>query len=134
MASEHSLDPSPAAAGVLAAAPTPAQATSPSGAEALRVRRRERLRMLPVVAISYVVDTGLLLCFCVVGVLPWTMPLVFLASGLVVCALFHVVLSSHFPERLRDHHMVMEQMAAHCALLMTFLVWTPQVGVPLMLL
>lgn len=90
--------------------------------------------MLPMVAISYAVDTALLLCFCVAGALPWSMPPAFLASGLVVCATFYLVLASDFPERLRDHHMVMEQMAANCALLMVFLVWTPQVGVPLMML
>jgi diguanylate cyclase (GGDEF)-like protein len=107
----------------------------PAGpAESMRVRRKERLRMLPMVATSYVVDTALLFCFCLVGSLPWSVPPVFLACGLLICAAFHLVLDSDFPERLRDHHMVMEQMVANCTLLMVILLWAPQVGVPLMML
>jgi diguanylate cyclase (GGDEF)-like protein len=113
-------------------ASTRAAGTSPS--DAMRVRRKERRRMLPMVAASYVVDTALLLCFCLVGSLPWRMPPVFLVSGLLVCAVFHFILDSEFPERLRDHHMVMEQMVANCTLLAVFLLWTPQVGVPLLML
>jgi len=90
--------------------------------------------MLPMVATSYVVDTALLFCFCLVGSLPWSVPPVFLACGLLICAAFHLVLDSDFPERLRDHHMVMEQMVANCTLLMVILLWAPQVGVPLMML
>ncbi len=114
--------------------PTPLQVAPVGPAEALQVRRKERLRMLPMVLTSYVVDTVLLLCFCVVGVLPWAMPAAFLGCGLLICGAFHVVLSSAFPERLRDHHMVMEQMVANCTVLMLFLLWTPQVGVVLMML
>ncbi len=62
------------------------------------------------------------------------MPAAFLGCGLLICGAFHVVLSSAFPERLRDHHMVMEQMVANCTVLMLFLLWTPQVGVVLMML
>jgi diguanylate cyclase (GGDEF)-like protein len=116
------------------AEPVPMPAAQASPAKALELRRRERLRMLPMVAISYVVDTALLLCFCLVGVLPWSLPAVFLGGGLLICGAFHLLLDSDFPERLRDHHMVMEQMVANCTLLMVCLVWTPQVGVPLMLL
>jgi Na+-translocating ferredoxin:NAD+ oxidoreductase RnfD subunit len=43
------------------------------------------------------------------------------------------VLDSDLPERTRDHHLVMEQMVANSALAMAFLLWTPQVGVPLMM-
>jgi diguanylate cyclase (GGDEF)-like protein len=35
---------------------------------------------------------------------------------------------------MRDHHLVMEQMVASCALQMAFLLWVPQVGAPLMML
>lgn len=90
--------------------------------------------MLPMVAISYLVDTVLLACFSVIGVLPWSVPPVFLLCGLLVCGAFHLVLDSEFPERLRDHHMVMEQMVVNCAVLMAILLWAPQVGVPLMML
>ena len=107
-------------------------AEAPS-AEALLKRRRERLRMLPFVAASYAVDTVLLFAYVAVGAIPWQMPPAYLACGLLLCAAFHLVLDSALPERARDHHLVMEQMVANSALAMAFLLWTPQVGVPLMM-
>ena len=108
-------------------------ARRPCRAEALLKRRRERLRMLPFVAASYVVDTVLLCAYFAAGVIPWQMPPTYLAAGLLLCAAFHVVLDSGLPERTRDHHLVMEQMVANAALAMAFLLWAPQVGVPLMM-
>ena len=99
--------------------------------EALLHRRRERLRMLPFVAASYVVDTALLCAYFAAGVIPWQMPAAYLACGLLLCAVSHAVLDSTLPERTRDHHLVMEQMVANSALAMAFMLWTPQVGVPL---
>ncbi len=89
--------------------------------------------MMPFVAGSYVVDTVLLFAFYAVGAVPWQMPLAYLACGLMLCAAFHLVLGSSLPERIRDHHLVMEQMVANSALAMGFLLWTPQVGVPLLM-
>ena len=128
------MPPSTAAdtgAGVLPAPLHGPKAASPP--EALLARRRERLRMLPFVAASYGLDTVLLLAYFAVGVVPWQMPPVYLASGLVICAAFHLVLDSGLPERTRDHHLVLEQMVANSALAIVFLLWAPQVGVPLMM-
>lgn len=58
----------------------------------------------------------------------------FLACGLLVCTAFHFILDSDFPQRLRDHRMVMEQMVANCTLLMAFVLWAPHVGAALMML
>ena len=102
--------------------------------EALLTRRRERLRMLPMVAASYGVDTALLCAYYAAGVVPWQMPPTFLVCGLLLCGAFHLVLDSDLPERMRDHHLVMEQMVANCVLQMAFLLWVPQVGAPLMML
>lgn len=102
--------------------------------EALLARRRERLRMLPMVAASYGIDTALLCAFFAIGVVPWQVPPSFLFCGLLLCATFHFVLDSGLPERMRDHHLVMEQMVANCVLMMAFLLWVPQVGAPLMML
>ena len=101
--------------------------------EALLTRRRERLRMLPFVMASYGIDTVLLGGFYAVGVVPWQVPPAYLACGLMLCAAFHRVLDSSLPESTRDHHLVMEQMVANSALAMAFLLWTPQVGAPLMM-
>ena len=117
-------------AGVLSG---PLHGAEPPSAEALLKRRRERLRMLPFVAASYLVDTLLLFAFVAVGAVGWRMPVAYLASGLLLCGAFHFVLDSPFPERARDHHLVMEQMVANSALAMAFLLWTPAVGVPLLM-
>ena len=119
-----------ASAGAQPALPHDAQAPT----EALLARRRERLRMLPMVAVSYGVDATLLCAYYAVGVVPWQVAPTFLVCGLLLCAAFHVVLDSSLPERMRDHHLVMEQMVANCALQMVFLLWVPQVGAPLMML
>ena len=118
-------------AGVLSATPPHGAESLPP--EALLKRRRERLRMLPFVVASYGVDTVLLCAYFAAGVIPWQMPPTYLAAGLLLCAASHFVLDSDLPERTRDHHLVMEQMVANSALAMAFLLWTPQVGVPLMM-
>ncbi len=117
-------------AGVL---PEPPHAPAALAPEALQTRRRERLRMLPFVAASYGLDTVLFCAYFAVGVIPWQMPPAYLASGLMLCAAFHLVLDSGLPERTRDHHLVIEQMVANSGLAMAFLFWMPQVGVPLMM-
>jgi hypothetical protein len=89
--------------------------------------------MLPFVVASYVVDAILLCAYFASGVIPWQVPPTYLAAGLLLCAGSHLVLDSDLPERTRDHHLVMEQMVANSALAMAFLLWTPQVGVPLMM-
>jgi len=113
--------------------PAPLHAPAAPPPEALLARRRERLRMLPFVAASYAADTVLLCAYYAVGVIPWQMPPAYLACGLMMCAAFHLVLDSNLPERTRDHHLVMEQMVANAALAMAFLLWMPQIGVPLMM-
>jgi diguanylate cyclase len=118
-------------AGVLPAPPhAPAAALPP---EALQTRRRERLRMLPFVAASYGLDSLLLCAYCAAGVIPWWIPPIYLASGLMLCVAFHFILDSSLPERTRDHHLVIEQMVANSTLAIVFLLWMPQVGVPLMM-
>ena len=117
-------------AGVLSAPLHGAQAPS---ASTLLKRRRERLRMLPFVAASYLLDSLLLFAYVAVGAIPWQVPPAYLASGLLLCGAFHLVLDSDLPERSRDHHLVMEQMVANSALAMAFLLWAPAVGVPLMM-
>ena len=90
--------------------------------------------MLPFVAASYVVDTAPAAApMSPPASFRWQMPPTYLAAGLLLCAAFHLVLDSSLPERARDHHLVMEQMVANAALAMAFLLWTPAVGVPLMM-
>jgi len=113
--------------------PAPPHAPAVPAPADLLARRRERLRMLPFVAASYGVDTVLLCAYFATDVIPWQMPPAYLACGLMLCAAFHLVLDSTLPERARDHHLVMEQMVANSALAMAFLLWMPQVGVPLLM-
>ncbi|MGZ5894282.1 MAG: hypothetical protein ACXWJ7_16880, partial [Caldimonas sp.] len=71
-------------------------------ADSLAKRRRERLRMLPMVAASYGVDTVLLCAYYAAGSVPWQTPPAYLVCGLMICAAFHLVLDSSLPERVRD--------------------------------
>lgn len=116
------------------ALPVPPHEVVKAPVEGLLARRRERLRMLPMVVASYGVDTLLLCAFYAAGSVPWQLPPAYLLSGLLLCGVFLVVLGSDLPERMRDHHLVMEQMVANCALQMAFVLWAPQVGAPLMML
>ena len=116
------------------ALPAPPHEPAKAPGEALLARRRERLRMLPMVVASYGVDTLLLCAFYAAGSVPWQLPPAYLLSGLLLCGVFLVVLGSDLPERMRDHHLVMEQMVANSALQMAFVLWAPQVGAPLMML
>ena len=116
------------------AASAPPHDLPQSPTEALLARRRERLKMQPLMLASYGVDTAMLCAFYAAGVIPWQVPPAFLVCGLLLCGAFHLLLDSDLPERMRDHHLVMEQMVAHCALSIVFLLWMPQVGVPFMML
>jgi diguanylate cyclase (GGDEF)-like protein len=107
---------------------------APTPSDALVRRRRERLRTLPMVTVSYCVDAVLLCTYAATDVVPWQVPLAFLACGLLLCGAFYLLLSSTLPERMRDHHLVMEQLVANCTLQMVFLLWVPQIGVPFMML
>lgn len=118
--------------GTTSAAPLTA-ASSPGGDDRLEARRRERLVTLPMMAASYVLDAVLLAGYAAVGVAPWSMPFAYLIAGLGLTAIFLRIFQGRWPERLRDHHMVIEQMTAHCALLVAFALATPSVGVPLMM-
>ncbi|MEO8525571.1 MAG: GGDEF domain-containing protein [Caldimonas sp.] len=116
------------------ASPAPPHEAEKASSDALLARRRERLRMLPIVATSYGVDTLMLCAFYATGSIPWQLPPTYLVTGLLLCGAFHLVLGSDLPERLRDHHLVIPQMVANSALQMAFLLWAPQVGAPLMML
>ncbi len=84
-------------------------------------------------AASYVVDAVLLCGYAALGAAPWSLPFAYVVAGLALTALFFRILWSPWPERMRDHHMVVEQMSAHCTLLIGFALWTPSVGVLLLM-
>jgi diguanylate cyclase (GGDEF)-like protein len=113
----------------------PAARPPPGAAGAhLLARRRERLRMLPMITASYFFDAAMLAGYAATGVVGWAAPVLLLGLGLMVCGGFHVLLNTQVPERFRDHHMVVEQMVAHCAVLTGFILWVPQVGAAMMML
>ena len=84
-------------------------------------------------AASYGLDALLLCGYAALGAAPWALPAAYLVAGLSLTALFFGIFQGNWPERLRDHHMVVEQMTAHCVLLIGFALWAPPVGVPLLM-
>ena len=119
--------------GIVPGARPGAAAPSPHSAERLAARRRERVDRLPLMAASYGVDAALLCGYAATGATSWSLPLAYLIAGLALTAAFFRIFRSAWPERLRDHHMVVEQMSAHCTLLVGFALWAPAVGVPLLM-
>lgn len=102
--------------------------------EALQRRRRERLKTLPLVVASNTIDGAFLLCFSSLGVIAWHVSagLLILASGFY--GLFFVILRTQFPERLHDHHMVIEQLVVGSVYFGVAMITAPEVSALLMMM
>ena len=100
---------------------------------ARQVRRRQRLQMVWIIFASYVVDSALLLAFNRAGGLELHIVWAYLLTGTAASALFHVLLSSGWSERFRDHYLSALQMLVHSAVNLGFTLYAPQIGVLLMM-
>jgi diguanylate cyclase (GGDEF)-like protein len=99
----------------------------------MRVRRRQRLQMVWIILASYVVDSALLLAFSLAGGLDGHIVWAYLLTGTAASALFHVLLSSGWVERFRDHYLSALQMLVHSTVNLGFTLYAPQIGVLLMM-
>ena len=111
-----------------AGAPAPAEDQPTRAAERLRHRRRDRLQMLAMVLASYAVDTLLLFVLATIGVIEPLVVWAYAGSGLAVCALFFVLLSSPWCERQSEQYLVIPQMLANALINLVFIAWVPQIG------
>jgi diguanylate cyclase (GGDEF)-like protein len=98
-----------------------------------RVRlTRQRRNLLDLIALSYLVDAGLLLVYGLAGIISPTTSLAFVACGLTVVAIYQVMLRAGICAGWPEHLWVIPQMIIHLAVLITFAWLTPQVGVVFM--
>ncbi len=111
----------------------PVATSDPDPASAMRVRRRQRLQMVWIILASYVVDSTLLLAFNLAGGLEARIVWAYLLTGTAASAVFHVLLSGSWCERLRDHYLSVPQMLVHSAINLGFTLYAPQIGVLLMM-
>ncbi|MET0335015.1 MAG: GGDEF domain-containing protein [Rhizobacter sp.] len=112
-------------------APRPHPLTDTGAAR--QTRRRQRLQMVRMVFISYVIDCGLLLAMSLAGGLALHVPLLYLGAGGLVSALFYVLLASGWSERFSDHYLAGPQMMAHAVVNLGFTWFAPEVGVLMMM-
>lgn len=105
--------------------------TSALEAAALRQarRRRQRLQMVRMVYVSYMVDSSLQLALVLAGGLALQVPLICLGTGTVLSGIFYALLGSGWTERFEDHYLVGPQMMAHALVPMGLAWYAPEIGV-----
>ena len=120
--------------GVSAPIYSPLQEDNSLGAQdsrewSIRVRlARQRRTMLDLIALSYLVDSGLLLIYGLAGVIPLTAGFGFAACGLTAVAGYRVLLGAGICTRWPEHVWVIPQIIIHSAVLVAFAWVYPEVG------
>ena len=95
----------------------------------IRMRRaRQRRTMLDLIALSYLVDSGLLLIYGLAGVIPIAAGLGLAACGLTAVAGYRVILAAGICSRWPEHVWVIPQIIIHSAVLVAFAWVYPEVG------
>jgi len=120
--------------GVSAPIYSPLQEDNSLGAQdsrewSIRVRRaRQRRTMLELIALSYLVDSGLLLIYGLAGVIPVAASLAFAACGLTAVAAYRMFLGAGICARWPEHYWVIPQIAIHLAVQIAFAWMYPEIG------
>ena len=105
----------------------------------MRVARRRALdqrqtQLLLLAVGSYGIDALLMLGFALQGLASMAAPALYLAASMAVTIGFHRLLASGRTRRFADPFIMPAQMAAHAAVVLPFIVWAPQIGLPLLML
>ncbi len=95
-------------------------------------RRQTQLLLLAVG--SYGIDTLLMLGFALQGLASMSAPALYFAASMAVTIGFHRLLASGWTRRFADPFVMPAQMAAHAAVVLPFIVWAPQISLPLLML
>lgn len=91
-------------------------------------RAAQRRQMLLLAAASYGIDAVLLTLYHFAGVTPLATAIGYLASALVVSAVFLALSETHFNDRFKDHYLTGPQNAASSAIQLIWLYLAPEVG------
>ena len=100
----------------------------------MRRRRGERLKTLPLVVVSNTIDGAFLLGFSGLGVIAWHVSAGLLMLASAFYGLFFIVLRTQLPERLPDHHMVIEQLVIGSIYFGVAMIAAPEVSALLMMM
>ncbi|HEY0234005.1 MAG TPA: GGDEF domain-containing protein [Afipia sp.] len=96
--------------------------------EVLSRRVPHRRHILTMLALSYVVDTIILLIYAYAGATSVTTGPLYLIAGLLILACFALLLDTGINDRFKDHYLVVQQMTANIALMLGFTYIASEVG------
>jgi diguanylate cyclase (GGDEF)-like protein len=91
-------------------------------------RAAQRRQMLLLAAASYGIDAVLLMLYHLAGVTPLATAIGYLATALIVSAVFLALSEAHFNDRFKDHYLTGPQNAASSAIQLIWLYLAPEVG------
>ena len=117
---------SPFLTGSIAAELQRAPAALASDVRARRARQRRQIQGM--IAISYLLDTGILAIYTEAGIVPALIPWAYAATGLLSVANYLVLSETGINDRFRDHYLVAPQSAVSMAIMLVFTYIAPEVG------
>ena len=112
----------PIAAELEGAGPTPS-------AKVLSRRARQRRQIQGMIALSYLIDGGILSLYAYAGTIPQTIGPAFAVTGLLTVAIYLMLSETGFTERFKDHYFVVPQLFVSLATMLAFTWIAPEVGV-----
>lgn len=127
------MNPASGTQSTIGAVPVDAVPPDP-GTGVLQRRRRERLKTLPLVVASNTIDGAFLMGFSGLGVIAWHVSVGLLALASSFYLMFFIILRTQLPERLRDHHMVIEQLTIGSFYFGVAMIAAPEVSALLMMM
>jgi diguanylate cyclase (GGDEF)-like protein len=96
----------------------------------LAARRARRWReMLDMVGVSYTIDAAILLIYAYAGTIAFTIPLGYLACGLLAVAAFIAISETGLNKRFREYSFVALQTGVSLAIMLLFAYLAPEVGI-----
>jgi diguanylate cyclase (GGDEF)-like protein len=112
----------PIAAELEGAGPTPA-------AQVLARRARQRRQIQGMIAISYLIDGGILSLYAYAETIPQTIGPAFAITGLLSVAVYLMLSETGITERFKDHYFVVPQLFVSLSIMLVFTYIAPEVGV-----
>lgn len=103
-------------------------ASKKSAPEVLSRRIPHRRHILTMLALSYVLDTVILLVYAYAGTTSVTTGPFYLIASLLIVACFALLSDAGINDRFKDHYLVVQQMVASIALMLGFTYIAPEVG------
>src|SRR4051812_5010986 len=94
----------------------------------LRRRVGRRRQMLAIQAVSYGLNSFVLLIYAYAGTLPIAVPSLYFLSGIALQGVFAVLSETHVNDRFEDHYLTIYQIGANIALQLGFLLVAPGIG------